>query len=211
VKFDPLYLITDREVPRSKDFLGALKSALEGGVRFIQFREKDLPPRTRLELGEKVMALGRAYEATVIVNGDPALAQILGAAGVHLGKESLPIRAIRERLGYQGLIGYSAHSGPEAAEAFAEGADFVVLSPVFPTLSKYSSAPPLGLEGFRAELDHFFSSGESFPVYALGGVSAENAADCLRAGAYGVSVVGGILGAKDPAAAAVEIRKVMKS
>lgn len=210
MKLDPLYLITDREVLRSKDFLGALESALEGGVRFLQFREKDLPPRARLELGEKVMALAHAHEAKVIVNGDPALAEILGAAGVHLGKDSLPVRAVRERLGYQGLIGYSAHSGPEAAEAFAEGADFALLSPVFPTLSKYSSSPILSPEGFRAELEHLPTSRESAPVYALGGVTAENAWDCLRAGAHGVALVGGILGAPDPAAAASEVRKAMK-
>ncbi len=209
MKLDPLYLITDRDVPPSGDFLGALRLALEGGVRFLQFREKDLSPRARLELGEKVMKLAGEFGAAVIVNGDPALAGILGAAGVHLGKETLSVRAVRERLGYKGLIGYSAHSGPEAAEAFAEGADFAVLSPVFPTKSKYSSAPVLGLDGFGAEMKHLTGAGRSLPVYALGGIGAENAADCLRAGARGVALVGGILGAEDPAAAASEIRKAM--
>ncbi len=209
MKLDPIYLLTDRGVPPSGDFLGALRSALEGGVRFLQFREKDLAPRARLELGEKVMALAGEFGAEVIVNGDPALAEVLGAAGVHLGKDTLSVKDVRERLGYKGLIGYSAHSGPEAAEAFAAGADFSVLSPVFQTKSKFTSGPVLGLDGFRAEMDRIGGAGGHNPVYALGGVGADNAADCLRAGARGVALIGGILGAGDPAAAASEIRKAM--
>ena len=208
MKLDPIYLITDRKAPPSGDLLEALRGALEGGVRFLQFREKDLPPRERRELGEKVMALAGEFDAAVIVNGDPALAEALGAAGVHLGKETLSIQEIRG-LGYKGLIGYSAHSGQEMSEAFAAGAAFSVLSPVFPTKSKYSGGPFLGLHGFRAGVDRVRDAGQSAPVYALGGVGADNAADCLRAGAQGVALIGGILGAKDPAAAASEIRKAM--
>lgn len=187
----------------------ALQSALEGGVRFLQFREKDLPSRERMALGRKVMALAAEFDAAVIVNGDLALADALGAAGVHLGKTTLSVQEVRGRLGYRGLIGYSAHSGQEAAEAFAAGADYSVLSPVFPTKSKHSDGPFLGLDGFRAEMERVNESAQFAPVYALGGVGAENAADCLRAGAHGVALIGGILGAADPAAAVLEIRKAM--
>jgi thiamine-phosphate pyrophosphorylase len=209
MKLDPIYLITDRKAPPSGDLLEALRGALEGGVRFLQFREKDLPPREWLELGEKVMALAGEFDAAVIVNGDPALAEALGAAGVHLGSGTLSVRDVRERLGYKGLIGYSAHSGQEMSEAFAAGAAFSVLSPVFPTKSKYSGGPFLGLHGFRAGVDRVRDAGQRAPVYALGGIGADNAADCHRAGAYGVALIGGILGAKDPAAAASEIRNAM--
>ncbi len=209
MKLDPIYLITDRNAPPSGDLLGALRSALEGGVRFLQFREKDLPTRERMALGEKVMALAAAFDAAVIVNGDPALAEALGAAGVHLGKTTRSVQEVRGRLGYKGLIGYSAHSGQEAADAFAAGAAFSVLSRVFPTKSKFTSGPVLGLDGFRAEMDRVSEAGRSAPVYALGGVGVENTADCLRAGAYGVALIGGILGAADPAIAASEIRKAM--
>lgn len=209
VKLDPIYLITDRKPPPGGDFLGALRSALEGGVRFLQFREKDLSSRARLELGEKVMALAGEFGAVTVVNGDPALAEALGAAGVHLGRGTLSVRDVRERLGYEGLIGYSAHSGQEAAEAFKAGADFSVLGPVFPTKSKFTSGPVLGLDGFRAGVERVSAAGHRCPVYALGGVAADNAADCLRAGAQGVALIGGILGANDPAAAASDIRKAM--
>ncbi len=209
MKLDPIYLITDRNAPPSGDFLGALRGALEGGVRFVQFREKDLAPRERLELGEKVMALAGEFGAAVIVNGDPALADALGAAGVHLGKGTLSVRDVRDRLGYKGLIGYSAHSGQEMSEAFSEGAAFSVLSPVFPAKSKFTSGPVLGLDGFRAGVEQVSAAGHRSPVYALGGVGADNAAACLRAGAQGVALIGGILGANLPAASSVEIRKAM--
>jgi len=201
---DPLYLITDRTVPLAGDLLGALGAALRGGVRLVQFREKDLPPRARWELGEKVMRLAEGYGASVVVNGDPALALALGAAGVHLGKDTLPVRAVRERVGWRGLLGYSAHSGAEAARAFAEGADFVTLSPVFPTRSKAAQGPALGLEGFRAQ-----AKGLPGPVYALGGVGPGNAAGCLRAGAHGVALIGAVLAAPDPAAAAAALREAL--
>lgn len=201
---DPLYLITDRSVPPAGDLLGALAAALRGGVRLVQFREKDLPPRARWELGERVVRLAEENGASVIVNGDPALALALGAAGVHLGKETLPVRVVRERLGWRGIIGYSAHAGGEAARAFAEGADFVTLSPVFPTKSKAAQGPALGLEGFRGQ-----ARGLPGPVYALGGVGPGNAAACLGAGAHGVALIGAVLAAPDPAAAAAALREAL--
>jgi thiamine-phosphate pyrophosphorylase len=202
-ELDPLYLITDRSVPPGGAFLRALEGALEGGVRLIQFREKDLPARERLALGREVAALAAGAGARLIVNGDPELADALGAAGVQLGKATLPVDALRRR-GYGGWIGYSAHSGGEAAEAFAGGADFVTLSPVFPTRSKYSPGPVLGIEGFRFDVQACGG-----PVYALGGISAGNAAACIEAGAHGVALIGSILGAPDPARAAAAIRTAL--
>lgn len=202
-ELDPLYLITDRSVPPEGAFLRALEGALEGGVRLIQFREKDLPARERLALGREVAALAAGAGARLIVNGDPELADALGAAGVQLGKGTVPVDALRRR-GYGGWIGYSAHSGGEAAEAFAGGADFVTLSPVFPTQSKYSPGPVLGIEGF-----HFDVQACGGPVYALGGISAGNAAACIEAGAHGVALIGAILGAPDPARAAAAIRTAL--
>ena len=128
------------------------------------------------------------------MNGDPELAEALGADGVHLGKGTVSVSTLRAE-GYSGLIGYSAHSGVEAADAFAQGADFVTLSPVFPTNSKFSSGPVLGLDAFERELT--VAGG---PVYALGGVGAANASACVERGAHGVALIGAILGAGRPSA-----------
>ncbi|MDE0332106.1 MAG: thiamine phosphate synthase [Nitrospinae bacterium] len=200
---DPLYLITDRNAPPSGDLPGALEAALTGGVRFVQFREKDLPYEERLRLGREVASRAAEHGARLLVNGDPVLADALGADGVHLGKGTVGVSAVRAG-GYTGLIGYSAHSGEEAARASAEGADFVTLSPVFPTKSKFSSGPVLGLDAFGRE--RAIAGG---PVYALGGVGAENASSCLERGAHGVALIGAILGAADPARAAREVRAAL--
>ncbi len=200
---DPLYLITDRHAPPSGDLPGALEAALGGGVRFVQFREKDLSYEKRLKIGREVVSLANQYGARLLVNADPELAEALGADGVHLGKGTLSVSAARAG-GYAGLIGYSAHSGVEAAGVFAQGADFVTLSPVFPTNSKFSSGPLLGLDKFEQELATC-----NGPVYALGGVGAANASACLKRGAYGVALIGAILGADDPAQAAREVRAAL--
>lgn len=202
-ELDPLYLITDRNAPPSGDLPGALDAALRGGVRFIQYREKDLPYTERLSLGREVASCAAEHDARLLVNGDPELAAALDADGVHLGKGTVSVSAMRAG-GYAGVIGYSAHSGEEAARAFAEGADFVTLSPVFPTKSKFSSGPLLGLDAFGRELK--IAGG---PVYALGGVGAENAASCLERGARGVALIGAILAAEDPARAAREVRAAL--
>lgn len=201
---DPLYLITDRNAPPSGDLPGALEAAFRGGVRFVQYREKDLPYQERLRLGREVASRAFEHGARLLVNGDPELADALGADGVHLGKGTVSVSAVRAG-GYSGLIGYSAHSGEEAARAFSEGADFVTLSPVFPTKSKFSSGPLLGLEAFGRELK--IAGG---PVYALGGVGAQNAPACMERGARGVALIGAILGAGDPAHAAREVRSAIR-
>lgn len=202
---DPLYLITDRRAPPSGDLLGALAAAFEGGARLVQFREKDLPPAERLRLGARVAALAEARGARVLVNGDPQLAEALGAAGLHLGKGTVSVRETRAR-GYRGLIGYSAHDGAEAAEALAQGADFATLSPVFPTNSKFSAGPALGLDAFGRACAACEGA-----VYALGGVDAGNAAGCIARGACGVALIGAILGAADPARAAREVRAAISA
>ncbi len=174
-----------------------------GGVRFIQYREKDMPYTERLNLGREVASRAFEHGARLIVNADPELAEALDADGVHLGKGTVSVSAMRAG-GYAGLIGYSAHSGEEAAVAFAQGADFATLSPVFPTKSKFSSGPLLGLDKFEREVT--LAGG---PVYALGGVGAENAATCLARGARGVALIGAILGADEPARAAREVRAAL--
>ncbi len=201
---DPLYLITDRNAPPSGDLLDALEAALAGGVRFVQFREKDMPFEERLRLGREVASLASEHGARLLVNGDPELADALGADGVHLGKGTVSVSEVRAG-GYSGLIGYSAHSGEEAAAAFAEGADFVTLSPVFPTNSKFSSGAVLGLDKFEKERE--VAGG---PVYALGGVGAENASACIERGASGVALIGAVLAADDPARAAREVRAALR-
>ena len=197
-------MITDRLIKRGYDLFASLDAAFLGGVRFLQFREKDLPANERFLLGKEIKELSDSYKVKFIVNGDPSLALALDADGVHLGRNTLPIRVVRDKLKFKGIIGYSAHSVEEVRDAFNSGADYVTLSPIFETISKTTSVPSLGLEIFKNEVSYI-----SGPVYALGGISSANALGCINAGAYGVAVVGSILGTDDPSCSAKEILNII--
>ncbi|MGY8958828.1 MAG: thiamine phosphate synthase, partial [Alphaproteobacteria bacterium] len=114
--------------------------------------------------------------------------------GVHL-PQGQPVATIRRVMGAQKLIGVSAHSVVEAQTAIAEGANYITMSPIFPTESKPGYGPALELVGLAA-----VTQSVSAPVLALGGVTAENAVDCIRAGAAGVAVMGSVMRSKTPGA-----------
>ncbi len=194
IAFD-LYLITDRHKTCGRDLVAVVEAALAGGVRAVHLREKDLPLRALLALAERLRAVTAAHGAQLLINDRIDVALAVGADGVHLPADHLPIPEVRRILGPQGLIGVSAHTVREV-EAAAD-ADFIVLGPVFDTPSKRPYGAPLGLAGFGAAVRP-----TARPVFAIGGLRAERVDGVLRAGAAGVAVIGVLLEAQDPAAAA---------
>lgn len=187
----PLLLISDRKQAR-QPLAAIAEAAFAGGCRWFSLREKDLPADERRRILAALAELGHRRGAVVMVHEDLAAVAPTGADGVHLPAGADPAAA---RILLPGsLIGASAHSAQEAASALAAGADYVTLSPIFPTASKPGYGPALGLAGL-VEAAALLSG----PVIALGGVTAENAASCLAAGATGVAVMGEIMRAPDPA------------
>lgn len=184
-----LYLITDRKIA-APDLFSALESALKGGVRLVQLREKDLSPSELRNIAEKLLKLTRFYGAKLLLNGLPELAADIGADGVQLGVNSCQIIKARRILGAHALIGYSAHSTQEAECAANQSADFVTFSPVYYTTSKSQYGPPQGLPALRQ-----ICQKSPIPVFALGGVNIDRAAEVLDAGAYGVALISAVLGA----------------
>lgn len=189
----PLLVITDRRQAHAP--LEAVTAAVfAAGGRWLLLREKDLAPLERIALLQRLSVLGRAYGAMVTVSADLAAAQVAGV-GVHLPAGADPVAA-RRQLGSATLIGCSAHNLIEALRAEDGGADYVTLSPLFESASKPGYGPALGLEGLRRVAQEI-----AVPVIALGGIGPGDARRCLRAGAAGVAVMGGIMRAKDPGAA----------
>jgi thiamine-phosphate pyrophosphorylase len=188
----PLLVISDRRQARRplEEIAGAI---FAGGCRWFSLREKDLPAAERRTLLSALVALGRRWEATVTVHEDVDAAVMSGAAGVHLRSAGNP-EAARARLPH-GLIGASAHSAEEAAALLGSGADYVTLSPVFPTASKPGYGPAIGLDGLAEIIAQVPG-----PVIALGGVTPANAPLCLSAGASGVAVMGEVMRAANPQA-----------
>lgn len=188
----PLLVISDRRQARRP--LEELAEAIfAGGCRWLSLREKDLPAAERRALLRSLVTLGRRWDATVTVHEDVDAAVMSGAAGAHLPSSGSPAAARLHLPG--GLIGASAHSAAEASALLDSGADYVTISPVFPTASKPGYGPAIGLDGLAG-----IATQIPGPVIALGGITAANAALCLSAGASGVAVMGEVMRAADPQA-----------
>lgn len=199
-----LYLITDRKLVPGGGLLAAVEAALRGGARLIQLREKDLPGGDLFRLAASLKKVADGHGALLLINDRVDVAAAVGAAGVHLGSRGIPVRDARAILGKGALIGYSAHSAEEAEMAGKLGADFVTLSPVFPTRKEFAG-PLLGLDGFQEAC-----RGISVPVFALGGINAQNAAGVLEAGADGVALISCVLADPDPEARTRELLEVIE-
>ena len=174
----PLYFVTDRHQTGGRPLIPLIGQAVTGGVRAVQVRERDLATRDLLALSQELCVSVRARGVRVMINDRLDLVLALGADGVHLRADSLPVAAARRLLGADRLIGVSAHSADDVARAESDGADFAVLGPVYETPSKREYGPPIGLRaleeaGRRCQI----------PVFAIGGMTVARVEDVRKAGA----------------------------
>ncbi len=196
-----LYLITDRcGLPPGRNLIETVAAALEGGVRAVQLREKDLSPRELLPLAVELRQLTARFGARLLINDRLDIAQAVKADGVHLAGTSLPTAVARRLLGPEALIGVSTHSFAEVQAAAIEGADFVTFGPVYPTPSKAAYGPPVGLEALRSAC-----AAAPLPIFALGGIQDSHIPDLKAAGANGIALISAILAAPVPQQAAADL------
>mgnify|MGYP001254151512 FL=1 len=197
-----LYLVTDRALARGRPLADVVRAAVAGGVTCVQLREKEISAREFAAAARELLALLRPLGVPLIVNDRIDVALAAGADGVHVGQQDLSVADAR-RLGPPGwIVGVSAESAADAAQAERDGADYVGASPVFATPTKTDHAPPLGLDGLRA-----LRAATKLPLVAIGGLHVGNARETIRAGADGLAVVSAIVAADDPRAAAAELRR----
>jgi thiamine-phosphate pyrophosphorylase len=192
-----VYLITDRHATRGRPLPDVVGEAVRGAGCAVQLREHDLPTRALLDLASRLRECTARAGAAFLINDRLDLCWAVGADGVHLRHDSLPTHVVRRLLGPEKLIGVSVHSLTEAKQAEADGADFVLFGPVYPTPSKAAYGPPQGLDRL-AEV----TRGLRIPVFAVGGVTAARAGELVRAGARGVGVITAVFGADDVSGAA---------
>jgi thiamine-phosphate pyrophosphorylase len=167
--------------------------SIEAGVDWIQIREKDLSGKPLTELTRETVAAAARRRTRVIVNDRLDVAVAVGAGGVHLGRESLPVREVvawraKEKTARAEvtdfLIGASCHSLAAARAAAEDGADYIIFGPVFETPSKMQFGAPLGIEKLREACSKI-----RIRVLAIGGISMANTAQCFEAGAAGIAAI----------------------
>ena len=184
----PLYLVTNRHQTNNRPLTVVLKEALQAGVRLVQLRERDLDTRALLSLAEEVLALTRAHDAKLLINDRVDVVKAIGADGIQLRADSLPVHVTRKILGPSLLIGVSTHTPQEVQAAETDGADFAVIGPIYETPSKRHFGPPLGLPVLEE-----IHQPCTLPIYAIGGVTPDRVSEIRRKGAYGAAVISSIL------------------
>ncbi|NOT57375.1 MAG: thiamine phosphate synthase [Deltaproteobacteria bacterium] len=193
-----LYCVTDRKHTAGRPLVDVIHAALDGGVRAVQLREKDLEGGELSHLAAQLRTLTERYQARLLINERLDVALAVDADGVHLGHTSFPVATARRLLGPEKLIGVSTHSLAEITDA--AGADFLVFGPVYFTPSKAAYGDPQGLERLREAVAH-----SAVPIFAIGGITTERISQVRDAGAYGVAMISALSAAADPAHAAREI------
>jgi thiamine-phosphate pyrophosphorylase len=200
-----LYLVTDRNQTGGRDLLRVLEQALDGGVRAVQLREKDLSGRDAFLLAERSHKLCQAYRAALFINDRVDVALAVDAAGVQLGKPSIPVETARALLGSEKLIGVSTHTLEEAKAAEQSGADFILFGPVYFTAAKAVYGSPQGLSALKTIVDNI-----SLPVYAIGGITLENLEPTQNTGVRGVALISAIVSAPNPKEAAEKMLRRLR-
>ena len=193
-----LYFVTDRTQTANRPLTDVVHAALDGGVRAVQLREKDLEGRELYALAEQLRALTLRYQAHLLVNDRLDVALAVEADGVHLGQHSFAVKDARRLLGAGKLIGVSTHSRQEITAA--QEADFIVFGPVYYTPSKADYGEPQGLDRLRAAVVH-----SPVPVFAIGGIKTERVPEILETGTHGIAMISALSAAPDPTQAAREL------
>ncbi len=192
-----LYAIADSSYLAAGRFVPAVRAALEGGARVIQYRDKNSAPAQREAIARALNALCREHGVPFLINDDVALAAAVGAAGVHIGRDDPDIAAARATLGDAALIGVSCYNELARAQAAqAAGADYAAFGRFFPSRTKPRAAAA------TFELLHAARAALKIPIVAIGGITPENGASLIAAGADALAVIEGVFNQPDMRAAA---------
>ena len=199
-----LYVIIDRAASGDRDLADVAAAAIRGGADVLQFRDKTASARAFMKEAERLLSVARRANVPLIINDRVEVALAVGADGVHLGQEDLPLAATRRILGPGRLIGQSTHSLDQARAASAGGADYIGFGPVFPTPTK----PDYGSVG--TALIGQVMQAVRIPVVCIGGIDAGNVEQVVHAGAERIAVVRAVCAAADPESAARDLKQTLE-
>ena len=195
-----LYFITDSTGFEEAEFLRRVEEALEGGATILQLREKNKSTMEYIELAEKVHELTKKYNVPLIIDDRIDVALAVGAEGIHLGKEDMPIATARRILGDNFIIGATAKTVPWALEAYEGGADYLGVGAIYPTTTKVKTVLT------SAETLADICKAVPIPVNAIGGLNKNNIDVLAGIPIAGICVVSAIMKAESPKIATIELK-----
>lgn len=201
MKLPRVYPITDTRIS-GLSHAEQVRLLADGGATFIQLREKNLSALDFYIEAKAALSTG----AALIINDRVDIALALGASGVHLGQDDLPPEAARKLLGNKSIIGYSTHNVAQAIAAANLPVDYVAIGPIFETGSKQNPDPVVGLDGLRAVR---YAIGD-IPLVAIGGITHDNAASVINAGADSIALIHALLSG-DPTTLANRYRTLIQN
>lgn len=186
-----LYLVTDSDILRGRDFYNCIEEALKGGVTMLQLREKNASGKEFLEKAIKLRELTKKYNVKFIINDRVDIAMLCDADGVHVGQSDIPANKVRELIGEDKIVGVSARTVEEALTAKENGADYLGVGAMFTTRTKLD-AKSVSIEKLK-EIKELIK----LPVVAIGGLSLSNIDKLKECNVDGYAVVSAILGAEN--------------
>jgi thiamine-phosphate pyrophosphorylase len=188
-----LYLVVGADNCAPHSLENVVKEAVQGGVKLVQLREKDLGTGDFIEMARLLKPLLSEHQVPLIINDRLDVAQAVGAEGVHIGQSDMSYPDARRILGYDKLIGLSIESNEQARQARELDADYIALSPIFSTPTKTDTKIEWGYDGIKTARAYL-----SQPLVAIGGINLTNISDVLEAGADIIAVVSAISKSHEP-------------
>lgn len=195
-----LYAVTDRHWLNGRDLQEIVKESLDGGVTFVQLREKNLDDEHFLEEARQLQCLCREYHVPFVINDNVDICMQMDADGVHVGQSDMEAGDVRAKLGPDKIIGVSACTVEQAILAEKRGADYLGVGAVFPTGSK-DDATPVSRETLQD-----ICRAVHIPVIAIGGITQQNVQKLAGSGICGIAVISAIYAQKDIRRAAADLK-----
>lgn len=188
-------------------YLDSIRMALDGGCRWVQLRMKDAADDKVRRVAEEAQRWCRDAGATFIIDDRVELVRQIGADGVHLGKNDMPVDEARTLLGDNFIIGGTANTFDDIRSHYEAGANYIGCGPFRFTTTKKGLAPVLGLEGYTYLIKRAREEGINLPIVAIGGITAEDIPAIMSTGVSGVALSGTVLRAENPVE---EMKKLIK-
>lgn len=203
-----LYALVDPAVAGGRSVTDLARS-IAGSVTLVQLRDKQGGTRAMIEEARALRSVLKPAGVPLLINDRVDVALAAETDGVHVGQDDMSVADARRLLGRNAIIGLSLSSEQHAQEAPLDLVDYVGIGAVYPTGSKYDASAPIGVAGLREIVQAVRAREPGFPVCAISGINAGNAADTIAAGADGVAVISALSLVADPARAARELRAVV--